>query len=503
MGHRKWDELQEQTTIPWEDFSTEEFISFYWDVIAPVLEQEGYEVDKPQSTRVYRSFGMGRYIQAIRRHFDCTFKEFLVNEVGLEVQNSPHEINWATDDELTKETLDEFIQDLRTRNSNIESENTLMRIAYNQNPLIEEFEAAHGTSKLIPTLENLDEDRLYEYLLDVYDGLNDRVDSENTKMRYIADHGKFFSYLARPGGPLSYNPIPEVAERFNWTRKDPDALERPALSWKQVQDLWEATENLEEKVIVIAACAWGLRTGEIASLHIDNLEFNPGPEAVFNGPVVTFEQRKNQPSPVNVIFGRKVVEKWIGELQENHGDDWNGYLFPSSEKTSEHLEGSAILNHRFKPLAQRAGVTVDGDLPNLKMSRRFWFHNYWHGQQRLLELVTFAAEEQGSKDPEVVVENYLGDITRLEFMRLWMRSRLGQAFDDLDIDKESIFRDETRLQKVKRQLQNLVELVDEAMDTVGEMDDDGRRRVEGTFLATLIVFSIFTLISIINLTVIP
>lgn len=496
MGQRDWDELQDRTTIPWEEFTKEDFINFYWETIAPVLEREGYEVDKPQPAHAYRSLGMGRYIAAIRRHFDCTFKEFLQNEIGLETGGDEHEINWATDDDRTQDLLDDFIDDLRRRNSNIESENTLQRIAYNQNSFLEEFETAHGTSKLVPTLEELDEDEIYDYVLDVYDLLNERVNSVNTKTRYIEDHGKFFSYLSRPGGPLTSNPIPDIAKRFNWTRKEVDALERPALDWEQVQDLWYATETLEEKVLVIAACAWGLRTNEIASLHINNLHFDPGPGAPFNGPVVTFEQRKNQPNPVNVIFGRTVVNERIDQLRNQYGDEWNGYLFPSRDRRSEHLESKSILIRRFKPLANRAGVTVNGKSPNLKMARRFWYHNYWEGQQRLFELVTYAAEEQGSTDPEVVVENYLGDLSRLEFMRLWMRSGLGEAFDNLDLQKEPIFQDKTNLQKVKERLRDMIELVEGVIPSVSEMDEDGRRPLRGYLLAVLCVISVFTVIGL-------
>lgn len=441
MTDRKWKSLVQVQTVPWSSFNREEFVQFYWRVVAPVLDEEGHDPDEPVSAATYRELGFGHYIQAVRRHFDYSFKEFLAEEAGVIEPECPHEYNWPIEDTETKEWLDAFVLDLRKRDSTKQKESTIRRIAMNLYSFLQEWEAAHGSTAIIQILEDADNKEAYQLVLEVYDRLDDRVDSENTKCRYLKDHEYWFEFLTHPNNPLYYNPIPDVAERFRWSREKVDPMEREALSAEQVKRLWKHTESLEERMIIIAACAWGLRTGEIASLHVSELLLAPDDQSPYEGPVISFEERKMGPSAVNIIFGREVVESRITQLKNEYGDEWNGYLFPSNDRRSEHFSNKAIRKDRFQPLADRAGVTVDDQTPVLKHARRYWYQEYHAGITRYLQLVTALAEEQGSKDPEVVKRNYLGEIDQITFARYWMRGQLGKAFGGTELNKEPLTMD--------------------------------------------------------------
>jgi len=484
MTNIDWESLRDTTTIPWAQFTTEDFVQFYWRVATPILEEEGHDPESPPSAETMREYGFGRYIQAIRRHYDYTFKQFLAEEVGVVEEECPHEYNWPIDDAETKEWLDKFVRDLRDRDSTKQKESTITRIASNIYVFLHEWQAVHGSTEIIRTLKTADEDEMYSLVLAVYDRLNKRDISVNTKTRYVTDHDFWFEFLTHPKHPLDYNPISGVEKRFQWTRSEVEVLERSALSPAQVKTLWKHANTLEERMILIAACAWGLRAGEIAALHIDQLILNPEPEHDFDHPVINFDRRKQGPSSVNIVFGRNIVEERIEQLEEEFENEWNGYLFPSADHRTEHLQSSTMLKDRFQPIAERADVTVDGEKPFLKQARRFWYQRYWTGQQRYHELVSLAAEEQGSTDTEVVKTNYLGDLSRLEFSRLWVRQELEDAFEDEDITKEPIYVDDS-LVTIREAMSDILTLVTNGIEqakSTGETvleDENGAHRMRG------------------------
>lgn len=493
MTERDWATLREKTTIPWETFTRDEFVEFYWQVVAPILEEEGEDSETLPSAKIINECGFARYREAIRRHSDHSLNEFLIEEAGVTKEASPHEFNWPIDDPETKAKLDEFIQDIRKRDSTKQKESTIRRIAMNIYSFLQEWKAAHDNSEIIDTLKHADDDEAYSLVLAVYDRLNERVSSENTKCRYEKDHEMWFEFLTNPEQPLDYNPIPDVAKRFRWSRTYTDAKDRPALNGDQVRKLWRATETLEEKMIVIAACAWGLRTGEIASLHVSQLVLDPDSDDDYPSPVVEFGIRKNGPSNVNIIYGKEIAKKRIKQLQEEYGEDWNGYLFPSSDRRTDHLLGSAILLHRFQPVCRRAGLTIEGSVPHLKHARRFWYQKYVDGINQFHELVTVAADDQGSKDPEVVIRDYVGELDRVRFARNWMQMQLDEAFADTSLTKERMAID-------KSVLENLMQLLKEYLprDPARLSDDEeGGGPDHGLIAATVLLhigFALFLLI---------
>ncbi|RLM52914.1 site-specific integrase, partial [Halorubrum sp. Atlit-26R] len=147
-----------------------------------------------------------------------------------------------------------------------------------------------------------------------------------------------------------------------------------------------ATEDIEEPLIVLGLCAWGLRRSELATLHVENVELQA--ESLY----LSFNTRKNGPGTVALIYGEDVLEDRLARLSNQQG--WEGYLFPSPDARRDHLTGET-LNRRFKSIATRADVRVRGELPTSKMGRRFWYSAYADAVEVVIERLQSVAHEQG------------------------------------------------------------------------------------------------------------
>ncbi|RDZ34420.1 integrase, partial [Haloferax sp. Atlit-47N] len=105
-----------------------------------------------------------------------------------------------------------------------------------------------------------------------------------------------------------------------------------------------------------------------------------------------------------------------------------GYLFPSRSSSTGHVSVSTV-RRRFKRLADRAGVVIDGDTPTPKMGRRFWYSAYQEAVGEVLEGLEGVAEDQGSSSTEVVLRNYLSREQERRARRRRMEEKLETAFD--------------------------------------------------------------------------
>jgi hypothetical protein len=144
-------------------------------------------------------------------------------------------------------------------------------------------------------------------------------------------------------------------------------------------------------------------------------------------PHIYFEERKNGPGTVALVYGREQLSDRIDALGAR-GDEWSGYLFPSPASSSGHIVGETVQS-RFQRLSNRAGVTVRGETPTSKMGRRFWYTTYMDAQKQLLENLDVIAGDQGSSDAGAVLENYLSEAERRKYRREFMRERLADVFD--------------------------------------------------------------------------
>ena len=223
-----------------------------------------------------------------------------------------------------------------------------------------------------------------------------------------------------------HNPTDQLERRFGWD-STPE-WDNQALEADQIRLLYQTADDPVDRLIVIGICGWGLRPSEVASLHIDQLVLDPPEDDTEAGPYIEFgSERKNGPGTVALLTGLEDVSARIDALAEKIGNGWMGHVFPSSTAESGHLSTSTI-RRRFKDLAERGGVSVNGEIPTPKMGRRYWYTAYGEAVRRVAERFADVAEEQGSKSAEVVLDNYLSEAEKRRHRREEMRADLEGLF---------------------------------------------------------------------------
>ncbi|SFL68567.1 hypothetical protein SAMN04487950_4602 [Halogranum rubrum] len=182
----------------------------------------------------------------------------------------------------------------------------------------------------------------------------------------------------------------------------------------------QATTTPREQLLVVALAGWGLRASEAAALHVSQFNRDVADDDV---PYIAFENRKNGPGEVSVLFGLDILDARIDELAKD--ETWTGYVFPSPQGETPHVTRDTIRNW-FQTLAAEAGLPerIDGERPSPQLCRRFWYDTY----TAVLEGVEEIAAEQGSSDPQVVMQNYLSDSRSRRVRREFMREQLAEAF---------------------------------------------------------------------------
>jgi integrase len=186
--------------------------------------------------------------------------------------------------------------------------------------------------------------------------------------------------------------------------------------------IYEAAGSIEQELLVLALGAWGLRPNEVASLTIDQFVLDDGEDNR-----IVFEQRKNGPGEVAVLFGVDVLKQRIIDLDD---PGWDGYLFPSDRSTTGHISPQTVTNW-FKRLAGDAGVTVEGERPTAKMGRRFWYTTYNEAVKQMMEGLEGIAADQGSSSTEIVSQNYLSEAEKRRYRRESMQDELTEVFGDV------------------------------------------------------------------------
>jgi len=157
----------------------------------------------------------------------------------------------------------------------------------------------------------------------------------------------------------------------------------------------------------------------VASLSIDQFILDAtGDERI------VFEQRKNGPGEVALLFGVDVLKQRIVDLDE---PQWEGYLFPSERSSTGHIAPQTVTN-RFRQLAVDAGITVEGEPPTAKMGRRFWYTTYNEAVKEMLAGLEGVAADQGSSSTKIVEQNYLSEAEKRRYRRESMRDELSQVF---------------------------------------------------------------------------
>lgn len=413
------------TKTSWKQYDEQDLKEYYTSIIEPKLVNETSLKEGQRPTkRELLDIGAGDYVGALQRETDRTMKEFLEEVVGLEDRYADHEFRWNTTDEQTLDKLDEFMQHLRNVNQQIESENTYENIAYVLNPWLEGWFEIHDNEKLIETLKQANEEEMYDSLEPVFEYMDTRVPSGKTKRMYGHYVNEFCKFLNTPTQPLDYNPVSDLLSQYDWGQIPATPENRLGLTIQAITKLWNAANSSEEHFLLIAAFAWGLRTNEIASLHVSQLTFAPD-YGDHEGPVIEFESRKWGSNPVNVVYGISAAKNHIEHLQSIYGDEWSGYLFPSADSNRDYIRRKN-LREQFGNLGDQAGLDLGEVNLSPKHGRNTWYQLWWEGN-----IIMHQLEEKVSTPTNGRIEDMkrdLAEVERLNFERFWFMSKMARVF---------------------------------------------------------------------------
>ena len=397
--------------INWSRQTLPELEATYWDTIAPALRDAGHDPHDRPTYETLVDLGFSGIAYALREHHDSTLGAFF-DRLDLDSERG---FDWDVGHEPTVSALETYV-DVRRRRRMADSTADTVRARLAR--YARTYAGTHEDDNLLGMVES-ESDRLdgRRRALAVFDVLNEELSTDASKLKYLGDVRRWYEWLV-DSGRAAYNPLRRAEKEFDWERSEPD---NSALDAADVRTLHETASTPEEELLVVGLAGWGLRPNELAALHASQLELDPEDGA----PYLQFEERKNGPGTVSLLFGVDALERRIDELAAEA--EWNGHLFPSSRSRSGHLVTETIAN-RFDQLAREAGVRVDGSVPTPKMGRRFWYATYATAQADVLENLSEVAEEQGSSSARVVHRNYLSEDRRRALRRQHMRTALSEAF---------------------------------------------------------------------------
>ncbi|WP_117595593.1 tyrosine-type recombinase/integrase [Haloprofundus halophilus] len=420
---RDWEDVDD---ISWTLLDLDELVEVYWTVVSPLLEADGLDPQHEKPTHQWlRSHGLRPLLYALREYHDRTFTQFWTETLGLESSTAVYE--WATEDEQTLEAVESFLSSRRERKGLAESSVETLR--YRLNRYIEAYRAENDTDDLVTPIARESDVPVYKAVdacWAAFDRLHAELDSPQTKRRVHLAVSNWYAHLIRRKW-AKVNPADGLDDEFDWSRSDSgENTDTPCLSSAHVKALYSAADDHEERLLVLALCAWGLRPNEVAKLHVDQFVLDVPDDDI---PYIDFRQRKNGPGEVSLLYGRAELDRRLAAGADS--ENWNGYLFPSPHASRRHISRWTVWN-RFTDLAERAGLPdeIDGVSPAPKMGRRFWYDAYSASLDVVLGSLDEIAAEQGSSSAEVVLQNYLSDSRTRHLRREYMREQLAAAFEN-------------------------------------------------------------------------
>ncbi|MCY4730038.1 tyrosine-type recombinase/integrase [Natronomonas gomsonensis] len=393
----------------------------YWSEVGPDLRSEGQDPNSERPTYKWLvENGHRDLIYALQEYHDLSFGDFWTQTLGLEDKEPGY--NWEIGDEDTIDALETYLE---RRRGNRWSETTTATHRGRLKQYAGAYYTVNDTDDLLSPIAPDSETPEYEAkdaCWRAFERLDDQYKRTTLEKVYRAVD-EWYEHL-RDRGLATTIPTSAVASNFDWSDVDPDDGSEETIEPNQVRALYDEAHNNRERTLVVALCAWGLRANEVARLHRDQLVLD------VDEPYIEFDERKNGPSTVNIPFGEQDAQTRISLLD---GDDWGGYLFPSTRSESGHVHRNTVRDW-LHDLADRAGVTLgDGDdaYPNPQQARQYWYNAYSEVlEDVLLDAVSELAEEQGSSSAQVVWNDYLSEERRRSVRRALMREKLKAAFGD-------------------------------------------------------------------------
>lgn len=418
--HESWETVDD---VPWTLLDLEELADAYQAVVSPRRRADGADPTAKPTYQWLRDRGLRPMLYALREHHDRTFAQFWREDLGYGETES--EFSWTTTDERTVDALTSFIASRRDRKGLADS--SIQTLRYRLDRYVRAYASENGSDDLLTPVARESDVPGYEAVdacWAAFDALHDELDGGQTKRRIHLAVSNWYAHLVRRK-LAGVNPAEGLDEEFDWSAADEDDADTPCLSSDHVRALYGAAADDEERLLVLALCAWGLRPNEVASLHARQFVLDAADGDVAH---IEFAERKNGPGEVSLLYGDGVLADRLAAAADD--DEWNGYLFPSSHASRDHISRWTVWN-RFDQLADRAGLpeTIDGVSPAPKMGRRFWYDAYSSSLEVVLGSLDEIAAEQGSSSADVVLRNYLSESRARDLRRQHMRERLAAAFD--------------------------------------------------------------------------
>ncbi|WP_455448195.1 tyrosine-type recombinase/integrase [Natrinema thermotolerans] len=414
--------------INWSRKSLEDLQSFWNAHIEPDLARDGLDLDTRPTYDEITEAGYSGIAYALREHHDLTLSQFLAT-VGYPQPGSEASYQWGIDAETTIRELELYLGTYLERSGHSESTITSKRSRLAR--YVRTYDDLYDDARVV---ERVREDDVAprdekQRVRGVFDTFETGLSSTESKFKHVTDVRVFYEWLEEDRD-AAFNPAQGAPHEKRWKKATPDEDERdpPALEADDIRAIVNACDSLEQRLLIVATCAWGLRRSEVAALSMD--QFAPTDEdSRFDfdaeDPKIVFEERKNGPGRVSVQYGLETLADRYAQLADR--DQWNGYLFPSAASESGHV-GDGTITDRFKRLVKRAGVSGYDETPTPQYGRRFWYRTYGDAVKRLSKRLETIAEEQGSNDPHVIVTNYYGEEEARKRRREFMREQLADAF---------------------------------------------------------------------------
>ncbi len=424
--------MSTDTTTDSPRYSTmdlEDCEAFYHEEITREMQADGLDPDHETPTYAWLSDRYRGFIAHLSRTFDLSPGDFY-DEIGVPPHDGTEESAFAfVDDQDTRQALESYLHELRDRQGRAESTIATRRSVLRR--YVETYQQVNDTDDLLSSLQSeqgsSEKKTRVADTFDVLRRLDETLNTHASRLKYVQEVRQFYQHRV-DFGKADYDPTTRLERRFGWD-STPD-WDNPALKADQIQSLYQTAETPADRLLVSGVCGWGLRPSEVCALHTRQLTLTPdeddpeGPD-----PYIDFgeNERKNGPGTVALLVGVEELESRINTLDDEHSDEWNGYLLPSSSSKSGHISTETARRH-FRKLAEEAGVTVDGSTPTPKMGRRYWYTAYGAAVKRVGERFEDIAEEQGSKSADVVLDNYLSKPERRRHRRDEMRDDLVGLF---------------------------------------------------------------------------
>jgi len=190
------------------------------------------------------------------------------------------------------------------------------------------------------------------------------------------------------------NPADGLDDEFDWSNGDDDDTDTPCLATEHVRALYNAADDQENRLLVLALCAWGLRPNEVASLRVRQFVLDISTDEV---PYITFEERKNGPGEVSLLYGKEVLEDRIAMFADHEGG--MAICFrrhtPQAARFPGGQSGIALPNS----LSKRVCLTKLVVYPLAKDGgRRFWYDAYSSSLDVVLGSLDEIAAEQRKRE---------------------------------------------------------------------------------------------------------